>query len=93
MSEIDLDNLTIVIRKSTLENHRRAKIFVKKEKAKIEITEKEKWCEQEDMVCIMNHEFLHWIICILTHTKGKQYDEFLEEYGLYYHEILMEMML
>lgn len=93
MSEIDLDNLTIIIRKSTPKNHRRAKIFVKKEKAKIEITEKEKWFCLVDMTCVMNHEFLHWVICILTHTNAKQYDEFLEEYGLYSHEILLETML
>jgi hypothetical protein len=89
--EINLENLIIKVRKSTPKNHRRAKIWVKKGSAKVEITDQEKWLNVEDMCCVLNHEFLHWIITNMTKTRPKQYDKYLESLGLYYHEILREI--
>ena len=91
IEEINLDNLVIKVRKSTPKYHRCAKIWVKKGSAKIEITDKEKWFGAEDMSCVINHEFLHWIITNMTKTRPKQYDKYLESLGLYYHEILREI--
>jgi hypothetical protein len=65
--------------------------LVKKGSARIEITDQEKWLSVEDMCCVLNHEFLHWIITNMTKTKPKQYDKYLESLGLYYHEILREI--
>jgi len=91
--EINLDNLVIKVRKSTPKYHRRAKIWVEHGSARMEITEQEKWLSVEDMCCVFNHEFLHWIITNMTKTRPKQYDKFLDNCGLYYHEILMEIWL
>lgn len=91
--EINLDNLNIKIRKSTRKYHRRAKIWVVKEQAKMEITNQEWDYDCEDMAVVFNHEFLHWIISVMSKTKPKQYDRFLEVCGWYWHEILKEMWL
>jgi hypothetical protein len=91
--EIDLDNLVIKVRKSTPKNHRRAKIWVEKGCARMEITDQEKWFSVEDMCCVLNHEFLHWIITNMTKSVPKQYDRYLDSCGLYYHEILREIWL
>lgn len=90
---INLDNLEIRIRKHTLKYHKRAKIRVyTKGYARIEITDV-KWQNYNDMACILNHEFLHWIITLLTHIEPKKYDKYLEAFGLYQHEYLMEEMM
>jgi hypothetical protein len=92
-NEINLDILEVIIRKSTPKNHRRAKIWVDTKKVKIEITNQESEFSEEDMVAVINHEFLHWIICLMSNTVPRQYDRYLESCGLYYHEVLMENML
>lgn len=90
IEEIDLDNLNIKIRKSTPKYHRVAKIWVEKETAKIEITEQERWFDIDEISSVLNHEFLHWIVSIMSKPSPKKYDNFLKACGVYYHEILME---
>jgi len=95
--EFDLDNLKIEIRRATPVRYRRAKIWVKRPNAKITITKREAFSAMRHcpsfMVEVFNHEFLHWIICLLTKTKPQQYDRYLEAVGLYRHEYLAEEML
>jgi len=97
MYEIDLDNLTFEIRKSTPKYYRRAKICVEKGKARIIITDEEQWTYHHEgakgIAAFMNHEFLHWILCSLIGYKysGKPYDQFLEALGLYWQEVMMEI--
>jgi len=95
MMDIDLNNLTLEIRKSTPKYYRRAKIWVKNGKARIILTDQEKWFEILDMCCMMNHEFLHWILCCTAgHKWGlKKYDKFLESLDLYFHESMLETWL
>jgi hypothetical protein len=97
--EINLDNLVFQIRKSTPKYYRRAKIWVKKGKARIVITDEEKWLESNDgmkgIASLLNHEFIHWILCSLIGCKWglKKYDKFLEWQNLYWFEVLMETWL
>lgn len=94
-NEIDLDNLVFEIRKSTAKYYRRAKVWVKKGKARIIITDEERWFGWLGMCVVLNHEFLHWILCYITGQKWglKKYDEFLDSLGLYNHDTMMEMWL
>jgi len=91
--EFDLENLKMEIRRATPVRYRCAKIWVKRPNAIITITSTERWKAFGFMVYIFNHEFLHWIICLLTKTKPKQYDDYLKAIGRYWAEYLAEEML
>lgn len=92
---IDLDDLTIKFRKATPKRFQRVMINVKKGKAKITITDEERYCSLEDVVTIFNHEFFHWILCNYIGVKWgiSKYDDFLEVLGWYWLETLEEMKL
>ena len=96
LKEIDVDNVKFLIRKSTRLYFRRAKIKHRgNDKFEIIITNQEKWFSEKDMVTVLNHEFLHWILCNTIGVKWglKKYDKFLTVLGLYYHEVLMDTKL
>ena len=91
--EFDLDNLKMEIRRATPVRYRRAKIWVKRPNAKIIITSEERHQCFPFIISTLNHEFLHWIICLLTKTKPKLYDDYLKVIECYNAERLMEEML
>lgn len=70
---MNLDHLEIKIRKATPIRYDRPQIVIKGRKAKLILVNGPCAHFDDDVdssSSMLNHEFLHWIICILTKTKA-----------------------